>query len=425
MVSQAIDRAPENAGRVEEAPRSLAMAAARRPEANLALVSVPGPFAAAEALKALRLGLNVMVFSDNVDVADEVMLKAEARERGLLVMGPDCGTAIVDGVPLGFANAVRRGDIGAIGASGTGLQQVTCLIDRAGKGVSQAIGAGGRDLSTEVGGATTLRAIGLLGADPESRVIVMVSKPPAPRVAERVLQAARSTGKAVVACFLGGRADQIEREGVTAAETLEDAAATAVALSDGKTPRRSAVALPEGLPRPGRGRTYLRGLMSGGTFCYEALAILGERIGPVRSNAPIDKSRRLADPWRSAGHAIVDLGDDLFTRGRPHPMIDQRLRCERLVREAGDPETAVILFDVVLGHGAHPDPASELAHAVRAAREASGDGVVFVASVCGTEADPQRLSCQEATLRAAGVVLAGSNAAAVRIAAGLAEKARG
>jgi succinyl-CoA synthetase alpha subunit len=401
------------------------MAVAARPEANLALISVPGPFAAAEALKALRLGLNVMVFSDNVDLADEVMLKSAADERRLLVMGPDCGTAIIDGIPLGFANAVRRGDIGVIGASGTGLQQVTCLIDRAGKGVSQAIGTGGRDLSVEVGGATALRAIEHLAEDLDTRVIVLVSKPPAPRVAETVLQAARATGKAVVACFLGAPAEEVTRHGVAAAATLEEAAAMAAALSDGHEPVRTAEAPPQTLPaRPGRGRKQLRGLMSGGTFVYEALAILGERIGPVRSNAPIDKSRALDDPWQSIGHTIVDLGDDVFTRGRPHPMIDQRLRCERLVREAADPETAVVLFDVVLGYGSHSDPASELADAVVSARRAHGDGALFVASVCGTEADPQRLSRQEATLRAADVILAPSNAAAVRLAANLVAAAR-
>jgi hypothetical protein len=208
---------------------------------------------------------------------------------------------------------------------------------------------------------------------------------------------------------------------VVAAATLEEAARMAVALSDGRTPARELPAAIGGTPAL-RGRKYLRGLMSGGTFCYEALVILGDAFGPVRSNAPIDKLWSLADPWRSVGHTIVDLGDDHFTRGRPHPMIDQRLRCERLVREAGDPETAVILFDVVLGHGAHPDPAPELAEAVEAARRAGGDGVAFVASVCGTEADPQQRSRQEAALRDANVILAESNAAAVRAAAAFVAK---
>src|SRR5580704_9603583 len=97
-----------------------------------------------------------MIFSDNVPIAEEASLKHEARERGLMVMGPDCGTAIIGGVPLAFANAVPRGDIGIIGASGTGIQEVSTLIARAGRGVRHAIGTGGRDMHAEVGGLTTL-----------------------------------------------------------------------------------------------------------------------------------------------------------------------------------------------------------------------------------------------------------------------------
>lgn len=413
----ALDRALVVGGgeRPTPPPRSIVMALGEAPEANLALIATPGAYAAAEAEKALRLGLNVMLFSDNVALDDEVALKALAAWRGLLVMGPDCGTAIVDGVPLGFANAVRRGDIGIVAASGTGLQQVTCLIDRLGGGISQAIGTGGRDLDGRVGGATTLAGIAALVDDPDTAVIVLISKPPAQAVADRVLAAAAAGGKRVVACFLGTDASTIMVNGIQLAATLADAAAMAVALSAGKSPTGEDIGAPGNTPTLAPGRRYLRALYSGGAFCYEALTLLSPILGPVRSTTPLDPANALADPWRSEGHTVVDLGDDVFTRGRPHPMIDHRLRNDRILREAEDPACAVILLDVVLGHGAHPDPAAEMVPAIARAR--SHESPVFVASVCGTEADPQGLRRQETALREAGVLLADSNAAAARLAA--------
>ena len=418
--------AADRGGPKELPPRSIQMALAAHPDANLALISTPGEYAAAEALKALRLGLHVMLFSDNVALADEVMLKREAQRRGLLLMGPDCGTAIVGGVPLGFANAVRSGPIGVIGASGTGLQQVTSLIDQAGLGVSHALGTGGRDLKAEVGGATMLRALDELAADPETRVIVLVSKPPAREVADKVLARARATGKPVIACFLGADAASIEGDGVLAAATLEDAAAMALAAARGIPFAGAVPRLPEyDVSRLTPGQRFVRGLYSGGTFCYEATLLLAQTLEGVYSNTPVGAAADLEDVWRSRGHTLVDLGDDEFTRGRPHPMIDHRLRNERMAREAADAEVAVILFDVVLGYGAHPDPAAEMLPAIRAARDAARRDkreLVFVGFVCGTERDPQGLARQVAALREAGVILAVSNAQAARTAAAIANR---
>jgi succinyl-CoA synthetase alpha subunit len=408
--------------------RSLQMAQAQAPAANLALISVPGEYAAAEAMKALRLGLNVMLFSDNVALADEVALKRFAREHGLLVMGPDCGTAIVDGVPLGFANAVRRGTIGVVGASGTGTQQVTCLVHRAGAGISHAIGTGGHDLHKDVGGISMLAGMKALARDPGTEVIVLVSKPPAPGVAKTVLAAAERAGKPVVVNFIGAAAAEIRGRTLRAASTLEEAALIAVALARGGRPARPAKDQAR-LPalRFAAKQRYVRGLYSGGTFCYEASALLGEALGEVWSNAPADARLKLADPWKSHQHTLVDLGDDVFTRGRPHPMIDHRLRNERIVAEAGDPEVAVILLDVVLGHGAHPDPAAEMVPAIRKAQAVArkkGRALAIVGFVCGTDEDPQGLDRQEGALREAGVLLASSSARAARLAATIAQKRR-
>ena len=405
------------------APRTIAMGLGELPEANLALISTPGEYAAAEGLKALHAGLNVMLFSDNVSVADEVLLKREADRLGLLVMGPDCGTAIVGGVPLAFANAVRRGPIGVIGASGTGIQQITSLIDQSGLGVSHALGTGGRDLKSEIGGATMLRAIDEFAADPDTRVIVLVSKPPARDVTEKVLKRARAAGKPVIVCFLGAQASDIAGGNITSAATLEDAAAMAVATVRGEPVEALSPELPEvAAPQLKPEQRFVRALYSGGTFCYEATLLLSQALDDVHSNTPVGRAVALKDVWKSRGHTLIDLGDDEFTRGRPHPMIDHRLRNERMVREAADPEVALILLDVVLGYGSHADPAAEMLPAIRGARAAAdkaGRQIAFVGFICGTERDPQGFARQDAALREAGVILARSNAQAVHTAAAI------
>ena len=417
----AFDSKPQPGGGqvIAERPKSLVMGLERMPAANLALISTPGEYAAAEALKALHLGLNVMLFSNNVDHAAELMLKRTARDRGLIVMGPDCGTAIVGGIPLGFANVVKRGRIGVVAASGTGLQQVTSLVDGLGEGISQAIGTGGGDLSRAIGGITMLQGLAGLAADPGTSVIVLISKPPAKEVADDVLEQARAAGKPVVVAFLGADPAAIAGGNVTAARTLEDAAHAAVGLLRGETPG-PVPAVKLDLPHPGPGQKFVRGLYSGGTFCYEASLLLGDALSPVYSNTAVGKAEPLADVWQSRAHTLVDLGDGVFTRGRPHPMIDHRLRNERILAEADDPETAVILLDVVLGYGSHIDPAAEMAPVIkdakgRAAR--AGRNLIVVGFVCGTDGDPQGLARQTAGLAESGMILLPSNAQAVRAAA--------
>lgn len=408
------------------APRSIRMGLDAQPDASMVLISTPGEYAGSEALKALNLGLDVMVFSDNVSVADEIELKRLAHERGLLVMGPDCGTAIVGGIPLGFANVVRRGDVGVVGASGTGTQQVTALIDRWGGGITHAIGTGSHDLSSAVGAITMLDAMAAFESDAATKTLLLVSKPPAPEVAERVLAAAAAARTPAVVCFIGADPASIERPGIHAGETLEDAAALAVELSTGVAPERtlSSTATEAEIEQAAAAlaptQHYIRGLFSGGTFGYEAAFLLSKTVGRVYSNTPARPEDIIVNVWKSEGHTIIDLGDDVFTRGRPHPMIDFRLRVERIAEEAADPEVAVILLDVVLGYGAHPDPAGQLVPAIAAAQafaQASGRAIAFVASVCGTDGDPQMLAGQEQVLRDAGVLLGRSNAHATRIAA--------
>jgi FdrA protein len=379
-------------------------------------------------MKALRRGLNVMIFSDNVPEQQEIDLKRYATEHGLLVMGPDCGTAIISGAPLAFANVVSRGKIGVVGASGTGTQEVTTIVDRLGEGISHAIGTGGHDLSAGVGGLTMMAGLKMLIEDDETDVIVLVSKPPAKEVAEKVLALAMSTAKPVVVCFLGAPAGSINGPNLTAAATLEAAAQNAVALirrqaanfisadADSDEVKKIAATLVKNLQPQQR---YIRGLYSGGTFCYEALLNLQHRLPELYSNIPTGKVKKLANNYQSQTNTIIDLGDDDFTRGKPHPMIDPSQRNERLIKDAADPETALILFDVVIGYGANADPAAEIAQAIEQAQQGAAKenrNVVFIGFVCGTDKDPQNLAEQCRKLQAVGVHLCHSNAQAIALA---------
>lgn len=382
--------------------------AGRRVEANLALISVPGRYAFAEAVDALEAGLSVMVFSDNVPVWQEVALKQTAAERGLLVMGPDCGTAVIGGVGLGFANALRRGRVGIVAASGTGAQQMSCLLDHADVGVSHLIGVGGRDLSDAVGGRSTLTALAALDADPATELIVVVSKPPAAEVARTVRQAAGQLSTPVVFALLGrGQLD------LTA--VAEHVITQLGGQAGGWFERLSG-------SQPAAGA--LRGLFAGGTLCDEAMIIAADALGPVLSNIPLQPEWGLPDDLRGKGHIMIDFGDDRLTQGRPHPMIDPSLRLQRLDAEARDPECSVVLLDVVLGYGADEDPAATLSPAVAdargVAREADRDLAVVI-SLCGTRADPQGFDRQASLLHEAGASVHLSNAAAARQAVALAQ----
>ncbi len=397
----------------DRCPGSLDDALDADPQANLALVSVPGRYAAREAQQALRRGLHVMLFSDNVSVDDEIALKDEAVARGLLMMGPDCGTAILRGAPLGFANVCRAGRIGIVGASGTGIQEISSLIDQWGGGISHAIGTGGRDLSEAVSGRMTRFAIRALGEDPGTHVIVVVSKAPSPEVADAVVETLAETGCPGVIHFIGGRTAALS-DTIESTETLADAAAVALHKAGIEADGGSAFTLPAG----DAGGSIL-GLFCGGTLCQECWVLLTRGGLEVRSNVASDPGRKVRPDDPVSGHVVWDLGDDAFTVGKPHPMIEPSLRDNRVAAAGASPEVGLVLADCVLGYGAHGNPAASLGKAARAAIDrAAVDGrtLHIVASVTGTDADPQQLSRQSALLRGAGVIVAPSNAAAARAA---------
>ena len=426
----------------ERGPRPSTLAEAHQidPDINLALISVPGAYAAREALQALRCGLHVMLFSDNVSIADELALKEEAVDCGLLMMGPDCGTAILNGAPLGFANVVRRGSIGIVGASGTGIQEISSLVHQLGGGISQAIGTGGRDLSADVQARMTRFGIELLSEDPATNVAVVVSKAPAPEVDDRVVEALHASGMPCIVHFVAGGPRAPEGD-VSFAETLAEAATLACTAAGIDTPvgttsptalsvpaetlreidtRRGSptgVSAPAETPtdKPAFGRIV--GLFSGGTLAQEAWDVLRRAGLDVHSNVAADRAWKVAARESVNGHAIWDLGDDAFTVGRPHPMIAPSLRDGEVLSNGKDPTVGVILVDCVLGFGAHDDPAGSLAAAAREALVAAEDGgrtLHIVASVTGTDDDPQIRSRQVETLIEVGVRVAPSNAAAAR-----------
>ncbi len=403
-------------------PRSIREAVEARPDSSVAVISVPGEYAAREARAALDQGLNVFLFSSNVSVEDELSLKRAARDRGLVVMGPDCGTAFLCGAGIGFANAVRRGPIGIVGSSGTGMQEFSCLVHAAGSGISHAIGTGSRDLSDAIGGISTLTAIDALETDPGTRVIAILSKPPGESATRKLMQRLARCDKPVVLCLLGAAAMPAETGNLLTASVIDDAVEMALqktGLGGSAMPRPSREALraqaAAEVARMRPAQRHVRGLFAGGTFCYQSQAIFRRAGLVVYSNSPIHGMKELADSRASLESSFVDMGAEIFVEGRPHPMIDATLRRKRLAEEGQDPSVALVLLDFILGAISSRDPVGDLVPAIHAVRESArrrGDHVTVVGSVCGTDADAQGLEAQMGALADAGVLVFPSNAQA-------------
>ena len=378
---------------------------------NLALISIPGTYATMEAENALRNGLHVFMFSDNVPKEDEVRLKELAHEKGLFVMGPDCGTGIIHSVPLAFTNTVAQGDIGVVGASGTGIQEVTTIVDRMGKGVTNAIGTGGRDLSTEVGAITMLDSIKALNQDPKVKVITVISKPPAKEVQEKVESVLRSIDKPVVALFLGAK-PEYQEDAIYHAYTLEEAAVASVQLSNGETVDFKPSTI-EGLSVDfDANQKGIKAYYSGGTLASEAAMMIRHSLGE-------EEVKDEGFTYKSTSHEVIDLGDDMYTQGKPHPMIDPEKRIEKLETSADSEDTAVIMLDNVIGYGSHADMASELAPTIKRITDKAKSeerSLVVLATVVGTDKDAQGYDKQRQILEEAGAVLCDTNDQMVRTA---------
>lgn len=410
----------------EEAPVSqlhtLEDGLAAKRNANLVVISIPGEYAAREARKALEAELNVFIFSGNVSIEDELELKQLAKQRELLVMGPDCGTSLIGGVGIGFANAIRRGGIGAIGAAGTGLQEFTAQVHNLGFGISHAIGTGSHDISDHIGGLTTLAALDSLEEDTKTQVIAIISKPPGVATLEHLLKKIDSCRKPVIGCFLGVDPDVVSgRENLKPAHTIDEAVRLAIKMSGNSIPPYVGLS-PDDLKTLSDEKAgwspeqkYLRGILAGGTFCYQSQQILREAGITVYSNNPLEPKNKLMHPDKSIQHTLVDMGDEFYMVGKPHPMLDGTMRRQRIIAESHDPQMAVLYLDFILGYNASMDPVGELLDAIDEAKRVyknRGGLLTVVASICGTEADPQDMTFQVRMLRDAGVLVYNSNAQA-------------
>jgi FdrA protein len=404
MIDEELSSTNDGGGAVEEKINSWEKAIKKAPDANVALISIPGEYAALEIEKAIDNGLHAFVFSDNVPIEEEARLKQKAHEKGLLVMGPDCGTGVIHGLPLAFTNNNRKGRIGVIGASGTGIQEVTTLIHRYGQGVTNAIGTGGRDLSTAVGAISMIDSIVALNNDADTDVIIVISKPPAKEIEERVLNVLRKIEKPVVTLFLGSKPTQHE-EGLYHAYTLEEAAQLGTKLMNNEEVVYSPAPAKEVVISTARG---IKGYYSGGTLAYEAAFLLSDALGLSKENTPEGYT------LKSDSHEVIDLGDDMYTKGKPHPMIDPEIRIDKIKSVVDQPETAVVVFDVVLGYGAHEDMANALKPAIVEAKEKTD--VTFVAVVVGTDEDRQNMSEQISILEEIGVIVCENNVQALQTA---------
>lgn len=405
----------------EKLPQSIDEAVHVMKGANLCLISVAGKYATGEADKALDAGLHVMLFSDNVSIDEELKLKCKALDKGLLMMGPDCGTAVINGVPLGFANEIASGDIGIVSASGTGLQEVLASLAHRGRGVSQAFGTGGRDGKKEIGGLMLCACMKYLMDDPNTKVIVLIAKTPDKEVQDKLVELIKQTSKWVVVNFLKD-ISLPDVKNLRYCTSLDETAQVACELlGDGKQVEAKMLCSESYPIEPVKERRYIRGLYSGGTLCYEALQAYSRKFGryPI-SNIASEAEYKMRDVWHSEGDCFIDMGADDFTVGRPHPMIDYSLRLKKIADEGADNEVAVIMLDVVLGYGAHPDPASELVPVIRALPK----DLAVVCHVLGTEDDPQNMAEQVSKLTAAGVRVFTSHIKAIDYALSIVEAGR-
>ncbi len=419
---------------LEYLPKSIEGALQMMPDANLCLISVAGRYAADVAMDALKRGLHVMIFSDNVPKDKAIEVKKYGYEHDLLVMGPDCGTAIINGAPLGFANVVNRGDIGIVSAAGTGLQEVSSIISNNGGGISQGIGTGGIDVKKEYGALSFMKGIEALRDDPETKVIVLISKPPHPEILEKIGKLTKTINKPIVGILLGADPEMVKSIGAIPAATLEEGALLAVSLSKGvpmemfkkeleereEEIKKLADELSKKLKPE---QKYFRGFFQGGTLTYETEVILKDFIGYVNSNVPLDDKFKLKDSWKSEGHTVIDFGEDEFTVGRPHPQIDFSLRNKRLIEESKLPDVAIFYLDVVIGFGTNPKPKEDLVPSLKEAKKNSN--AIFIVTVCGTNKDPQNKKDLIEGLKEVGAIVFESNASASKLAGYILKKIGG
>lgn len=371
-----------NGEKAAESVKSWDKALEKLPEANLAVISIPGEYAALEADRALDEGLNVFMFSDNVSMEDEKALKTKAHEKGLAVMGPDCGTGIIQGVPIAFTNNVEKG-------------------------------SSGRDLNASIGGITMLDMIDAMEEDDSVKVVIIVSKPPAKEVRDTISERLASFSKPVVTLFVGEKPEYHE-ENFYHTYTLDEAARLAVSLVRGQKVPEATVDVDKSQFFKAEENKTIKAYYSGGTLANEAAMLIKDALDVKEPPVDIDGYMLQLD-----GNVVVDLGDDAYTKGKPHPMIDPEKRIECMESAVDDESTGAILLDIMLGYGSHEDMAGALLPSIlrlRKKAEDAGRKVFFVATVCGTRKDYQGYDEAVKKLQDAGVIVCENNKLACRTA---------
>lgn len=413
----------KNSSSLKNGYRSISSAKNAVADSNLAIISVAGKYAAIEAKRALMNDMNVFMFSDNVDISEEVELKKLAKEKGKFMMGPGCGLSFINGVAIGLCSMVNRGDIGIAGASGSGIQEVMILLHRNGFGISHAIGTGGRDMSDEVGGITMIQSIKALDVDEGTKVIALISKPPAKSAFINVIEAIKKCSKPVVVHFLNGDNAILKENGILYGETFDETAKMLMELSCGhkvevKKIFENELNIAEEIKKFAPSQKYFRAILCGGSLTDETLILWNKKGKDLYSNVAIDKKLMLSDPFVSYKNSIIDIGDEAFTKGRAHVAIDPTARVNRFIKEARDKETAIIYLDFLLGYALHSDPATVMAEAIIKEKENAkkeGRHLLVIATICGSDMDPQDFEKQAKILKDAGVILLDTNLIAANI----------
>ena len=414
----------KNSSAAKNSFRSIVGAKASVPDANLAIISVAGEYAYTEAKRALMSDMNVFMFSDNVDIKDEVELKRLAQSKGKFMMGPGCGLSFINGVAIGLCSMVNRGCIGLAGASGSGIQEVMVLVHRNGFGVSHAIGTGGRDMSDEVGGISMIQSIKALEADKDTKVIALISKPPAKSSLLKVIEVIKECKKPVVVHFLNGDNQTLADNGIIYSETFDETAKKVMELACGheveiKKIFENNVDTSAEAAKFAKSQKYFRAILCGGSLTDETQILWRKNMGELYSNVAFDKNLMLPDPFTSIKNTVIDIGDETFTKGRAHVAIDPTARVNRFIKEARDPETAVIYLDFLLGYALHADPASVMAEVIAEEKKrakAEGRHLCVIATICGSDMDPQNFEKQAQILKDVGVILVDTNSMAAELA---------
>jgi len=370
--------------------------------ANMASLSIPGQFVKEMATELIRKQLHLFVFSDHVPLEDEILLKNLALENNVLFMGPEAGTSILNGTVFGFGNRIRSGSVGIIGASGTGIQESSTMIDLFGEGISHAIGVGGRDLRNDIGGMMTMKTMEVFEDDPNTKAVLLVSKPVGDDVRNKIINKINNFSKKnYVLCLIGDNENREDSAKIKFSKSIQISVLKILKYVNDDAYKKikdvvrkqvdDSIKLAKSLSSDlNNDQRFVRGFFAGGTLCYESKIILEQMIGKVYSNLSSDDEYSIKGNAASKENTLIDFGEEEFTSARPHPIIDPLLRKNRILEDADDPNVGVIIIDIICGINAAKNTMAFHAETIKKAIENAkekGRRLSVFAYICGTEKD--------------------------------------